>query len=162
MTIFEAVIFDVGGGLTTSPAPVMAEAAITVGIDLQALVGLGEVGLGEVARRPRPICSDECMGIGFNQPLGPTSAPGTVIDRETDTVDQLDPGQHAHIVVKPGENAAAAVLEARIMGTPLTALCGHVFVPQRDPQKLPVCPKCKEIYDLMRMMNENLHETPRT
>ncbi len=102
------------------------------------------------------------MGIGFNQPLGPsTGKPGTVLDRDTDTVEQLDPGQHAHIVVKPGENAAAVVLEARIMGTPLTALCGHVFVPQRDPQKLPVCPKCKEVYELMRMMNEDLHETPR-
>jgi Protein of unknown function (DUF3039) len=104
------------------------------------------------------------MGIGFNQPVGPSGSPssGTVLDRETDTTDQLDPGQHAHIVVKPGENAAAVVLEARIMGKPLTALCGHVFVPQRDPQKLPVCPKCKEIYDLMRMMNEDLHETPRS
>ena len=40
MTIFEAVIFDVGGVLTTSPAPVMAEAAIKAGIGLRAFVGL--------------------------------------------------------------------------------------------------------------------------
>jgi hypothetical protein len=88
---------------------------------------------------------------------------GTQLDEQLDNITELDPGKHAHIVVtKPNENAAAVILEARIMGTPVTALCGHVFVPQRDPQKLPVCPKCKEIYDLMRMMNENFPETPRS
>jgi Protein of unknown function (DUF3039) len=82
-------------------------------------------------------------------------------DQDTDTTDKTDPGKCAHIIVtKPGETATAVILEARIFGTPVTALCGHVFVPQRDPQKLPICPKCKEIYDLMRMMNENLNETP--
>jgi hypothetical protein len=83
-------------------------------------------------------------------------------DRDTSTTDQTDPGKHAHIVFKPGENAAALILEARIMGTPLTALCGHTFVPQKDPQSLPVCSKCREIYDLMRIMNEDLHQTPRS
>ena len=84
-----------------------------------------------------------------------------VIETITEDDLELDPGKHAHIVVtKPGETATAVVLEARIMGTPVEALCGHVFVPQRDPLQLPICPKCKEIYDLMRMMNEHLHETP--
>jgi Protein of unknown function (DUF3039) len=104
------------------------------------------------------------MSIGFD--TGSNGGGSTVLDRdivlddETDTTDKLDPGKHAHIIVKPGENAAAKILEARIFGTPVTALCGHTFVPQKDPQKLPVCPKCKEIYELMRMMNENLNETP--
>ena len=84
-----------------------------------------------------------------------------VVETITEDDVELDPGKHAHIVVtKPGETATAVVLEARIMGTPVEALCGHVFVPQRDPLQLPICPKCKEIYDLMRMMNEHLHETP--
>jgi len=26
-------------------------------------------------------------------------------------------------------------------------LCGKVWVPSRDPQKFPVCPECKEIYE---------------
>jgi Protein of unknown function (DUF3039) len=85
----------------------------------------------------------------------------TIIDERTDERTELDNGKCAHIVrTEPGQTATAVVLQARIEGTPLTALCGYVFVPQRDPKSLPVCPKCKEIYDLMRMMNEHLHETP--
>jgi Protein of unknown function (DUF3039) len=80
---------------------------------------------------------------------------------QTDERSELDPGKCAHIVAtEPGQTATAVVLQARIEGTPITALCGHVFVPQRDPKQLPICSKCKEIYDLMRMMNEHLHETP--
>ncbi len=39
------------------------------------------------------------------------------------------------------------VMEAMVMGTPVTALCGKVWVPSRDPQRYPVCPTCKEIYE---------------
>ena len=45
----------------------------------------------------------------------------------------------AHIVAKGG------VVEAYVMGTPLEALCGAVFVPARDPKSLPVCEACKEV-----------------
>ena len=38
-------------------------------------------------------------------------------------------------------------VESRVTGTPVTALCGKVWVPSRDPQKFPVCPECKEIYE---------------
>ena len=68
----------------------------------------------------------------------------------------------AHIVkTEPGEDAAAKVLEARINGTPLEALCGHVWVPSRDPKQVPMCEKCKDIYDTYRMFNEHLNESPR-
>lgn len=68
----------------------------------------------------------------------------------------------AHIVkTEPGENAAAKVLEARVTGTPIEALCGHVWVPSRDPKQLPMCQACKEIYDTYRAFNDNLGETPR-
>ena len=41
----------------------------------------------------------------------------------------------AHIVkTEPGESAAAKVLEARIYGTPLEALCGHVWIPSTRPE----------------------------
>jgi len=67
----------------------------------------------------------------------------------------------AHIVkTEPGESAAAKVLEARIYGTPLEALCGHVWVPSRDPKQLPLCQKCKEIYEVYRSFNEGLPERP--
>jgi Protein of unknown function (DUF3039) len=82
---------------------------------------------------------------------------------EFDNKTQLDSGPVAHIIkTEPGITATAAVLEARINGIPLTALCGVVFIPQKDPKNLPICAKCKEIYDLMRMFNENLNETPNT
>jgi hypothetical protein len=37
-------------------------------------------------------------------------------------------------------------MESAFSGTPVRALCGKVWVPNRDPQKFPVCPECKEIY----------------
>lgn len=84
---------------------------------------------------------------------------GEILLSDEDT--ELDPGDCAHIVkTEPGENAAAKVLEARIYGTPLEALCGHVWVPSRDPRQLPVCPKCKEVYEMYRMANDGLNETP--
>jgi len=36
------------------------------------------------------------------------------------------------------------------MGTPVVALCGKTWVPGRDPDKFPVCPTCKEIYEGLR------------
>jgi Protein of unknown function (DUF3039) len=42
-------------------------------------------------------------------------------------------------------DAAAIVTEARVMGTPVKALCGKEWVPSRDPQNFPVCPTCAEM-----------------
>jgi hypothetical protein len=39
------------------------------------------------------------------------------------------------------------LVDAMVNGTPVVALCGKVWVPSRDPQRYPVCPECKEIYD---------------
>jgi hypothetical protein len=36
-----------------------------------------------------------------------------------------------------------------VLGTPVTALCGKVWVPSRDPSRFPICPTCKEIYESM-------------
>jgi hypothetical protein len=80
---------------------------------------------------------------------------------ETEQTPQTGEPAVAHIVkTLPGENAAAKVLEARINGTPLEALCGHVWVPSRDPKQLPLCEKCKDIYETYRMFNDGLGETP--
>jgi hypothetical protein len=67
---------------------------------------------------------------------------------------QLD-GDHermAHIVLEgvdqeDGEFVAAGptVAEGVVMGTPVRALCGKVWVPSRDPKRYPLCPTCKEI-----------------
>ena len=90
--------------------------------------------------------------------LEPRGATITQTDERTETED----GPTAHIVkTKPGEDAAAKVLAARVEGTPLEALCGHTWVPSRDPKQLPVCQKCKDVYTMYRDFNDGLDETPR-
>ena len=80
-----------------------------------------------------------------------------LLDQELETAEPIV----AHIVkTEPGESAAAKVMEARIYGTPLEALCGHVWVPSRDPKQVPMCQNCKEIYDTYRALNEGLNESP--
>lgn len=68
----------------------------------------------------------------------------------------------AHIVKSDGGDAVARVVEARVYGTPLEALCGVVFVPQRDPSRLPLCGTCKDIYETYRAFNGGLPESPKT
>lgn len=84
----------------------------------------------------------------------------TIPDVDVDT--ETEEPTHAHIVkVGPGESATAKVLEARINGTPIEALCGHVWVPARDPKQLPVCQSCKEVYDMFKIFNDGLSDTPK-
>jgi len=88
---------------------------------------------------------------------------GVKVDVLTRPEDETDTGEAkvAHIVKTDGD-AAAKVVEARIYGTPLEALCGMVFVPQRDPTKLPMCEACKDIYETYRIFNEGLPDKPNT
>lgn len=89
------------------------------------------------------------------------SSTGTDIRPEIDQTTETGEPARAHIVkVGPGENAAAKILEARIMGTPVEALCGHVWVPSRDPKQLPVCEECKNVYEMYRAFNDRLRDTP--
>lgn len=41
-------------------------------------------------------------------------------------------------------------MEAMVNGTPVVALCGKVWVPSRNPERFPVCPTCKEIWESMK------------
>lgn len=65
-----------------------------------------------------------------------------------DTTDTDDSENFAHYA------ESAKVTEGYIMGTPVIALCGKVFVPHRDPEKLRICPICKELYDLLFLSGE--------
>lgn len=61
-------------------------------------------------------------------------------------VQNVEPGDHerfSHFVPKE------KIVESAVLGTPVVALCGKVWTPSRDPQKFPVCPECKEIYESM-------------
>ena len=44
---------------------------------------------------------------------------------------------------------AAKITEAYVMGTPIEALCGKIFVPYRDPEKFPTCPDCRELAEAL-------------
>ena len=52
-----------------------------------------------------------------------------------------DHERFAHYVDK------SKIVDSMVTGTPVTALCGKVWVPSRDPKRYPVCPTCKEIYE---------------
>ena len=57
---------------------------------------------------------------------------------------QEDDGGHdrfAHDVKKE------KIVESAVTGKAVRALCGKKWIPSRDPEKYPVCPVCKEIYD---------------
>ena len=45
---------------------------------------------------------------------------------------------------------AADVSRAYVTGEAITALCGKVFVPTRDPNRYPVCEPCKAILDQIK------------
>lgn len=69
------------------------------------------------------------------------------LDTKQDEKVVLDQGDHerfSHYVKKD------KIVESAVMGSAVVALCGKVWVPTRDPQKFPVCPSCKEIYESLK------------
>ncbi|MDT0184520.1 DUF3039 domain-containing protein [Microbacterium sp. ARD31] len=70
-------------------------------------------------------------------------SPGTqtIEERQTVPTDAGDHERFSHFVPKD------KLTEAMVMGTPVIALCGKVWVPSRAPEKYPVCPECKEIWE---------------
>jgi hypothetical protein len=87
----------------------------------------------------------------FASTVAPLQTRPTEVVPTTEHVPETGEPVVAHIVkTEPGESAAAKVLEARIYGTPLEALCGHVWVPSRDPSNYPICPTCKDIFEGLR------------
>ena len=73
-----------------------------------------------------------------------------VLDRELEKLleeEQVDEGDHdrySHYVKKD------KILKSALSGKPVIALCGKVWLPGRDPEKFPLCPTCKEIYETLR------------
>lgn len=44
---------------------------------------------------------------------------------------------------------APSIVRGYVEGTTVEALCGKVFVPALDPEKLPLCPSCKVLADAL-------------
>ena len=74
----------------------------------------------------------------------------TTLDRELEELlagEQVEDGDHerfSHYVQKE------KILKSAMTGKPVIALCGKVWTPGRDPEKFPVCPTCKEIYEKLK------------
>jgi hypothetical protein len=103
--------------------------------------------------------SDLVTRLSTDDPYGSPEGPGTlpqperspqrtaVLEREQVEEQLIEPGDHerfAHYVRKE------KILESALSGEPVVALCGKVWVPGRDPNRFPVCPVCKEIYEGLR------------
>jgi len=73
-----------------------------------------------------------------------------VLDRELEKLlngEMLEEGDHerfSHYAPKD------KIVESAVTGKPIRALCGKLWVPSRDPEKFPVCPTCKEVFEKMK------------
>ena len=80
--------------------------------------------------------------------MSPTTFTSPTTVPESDTRPDLSHGdgdheRFAHYVQKN------KIMDSAVSGAPVIALCGKVWVPNRDPKKYPVCPECKEIFASM-------------
>lgn len=66
----------------------------------------------------------------------------TVLDRDltAETTDGAERDRLKHYVKKDD------ILKAMFDGTPAIALCGKKWIPNRDPQKYPICKTCEKIF----------------
>jgi Protein of unknown function (DUF3039) len=67
---------------------------------------------------------------------------GTILEKPVEhPVEHGDHERFSHYAAKD------KITEAMVLGTPVKALCGKVWVPSRDPSRFPICPECKEIFE---------------
>ena len=79
-----------------------------------------------------------------NPTIGFSPGVSTLEDRRTLPTEDGDHEKFSHFVPKD------KLTEAMVMGTPVVALCGKVWVPSRAPEKFPVCPECQEIWESLK------------
>jgi len=59
---------------------------------------------------------------------------------------------YTHIVDRGDDprDAMMIVLDAMFNGTSITALCGHTWIPSRDPMKYPMCKVCEQMFEFAK------------
>ncbi|MBT3246375.1 MAG: DUF3039 domain-containing protein [Actinobacteria bacterium] len=57
------------------------------------------------------------------------------------TLDEGDHDRFSHYARK------ADIVESAVTGRPVVALCGKVWVPNRNPDRYPMCPTCRDIFE---------------
>ena len=82
------------------------------------------------------------------------------LDSDTDLLTRPelkdDEGGHdryAHYIKKE------KVVESAVTGKAVRALCGKKWVPSHDPEKYPICPACKAIFESMPDKSSNKKES---
>lgn len=69
------------------------------------------------------------------------------MNKTEEKLDQIEAGDHerySHYVKKD------KIVESAVMGNAVVALCGKVWVPSRDPERFPICPECKAIFEKLK------------
>lgn len=72
---------------------------------------------------------------------------GADVLERPDTVTTTGDGDHdkfSHYVTK--NDLAAATFDGKV----IHALCGKQWRPDSDPDRYPLCPRCKEVFDALR------------
>jgi hypothetical protein len=83
--------------------------------------------------------------MGFLDDLRGKSSNGGVLEKELlSTTDDGDHERFSHYVDKN------KITESAVTGKAVRALCGKKWIPNRDPQKFPICPTCKEIFERLK------------
>ena len=85
---------------------------------------------------------------------------GLSLDSDTDLLTRPevedDEGGHdryAHYIKKE------KVVESAVTGKAVRALCGKKWVPAHDPEKYPICPTCKAIFESIPDKSSNKKES---
>jgi hypothetical protein len=72
-----------------------------------------------------------------------------LLDLAPEEVDAGEEKRYAHYAEK------TSVTEGYVLGTPVLAICGKLFIPSRDPKKFPLCPICKKISEALFLSDIN-------
>ena len=73
-----------------------------------------------------------------------SEAESDLLEKEQELLEDGDHERYSHYVKKD------KIVESAVMGNAVVALCGKVWVPNRSPEKFPVCPACKDIYEKLK------------
>lgn len=73
----------------------------------------------------------------------------TITKPKIDDPDVGSPDDHSHYAKK------VDILNANVNGGLVKALCGVMFRPLRDPNRYPVCQRCKELLDQLGNSGSN-------
>jgi len=79
--------------------------------------------------------------MGFFDDLRGKSSKGGLLEKEP--LAPTDEGDHERFSHYVDKNK---ITESAVTGKAVRALCGKKWIPNRDPQKFPICPTCKEIH----------------